>query len=1172
LEAKRWGRQLGEPNRTDAKGAKGRYPHQQIRDYLSESETLRWGILSNGRHWRLYCRDTVSSHYFEINLEHALKDLGSFKFFMCLFHPDAFSGVSGRTRLDDIRAEAGRYQETVEDDLRGRVFRALEVLAQGFYDYPANNLTEARLDEIYHHSLIFLYRLLFVLNAEANGLLPERKNSRYQRDYSLCRLKEDLDHVAPGHYLSSETMLYERLSKLFHLINGDDPRKNHDIGVHRYNGGLFDPGSYEFLEKYKAPDSAVAEALRQIGFRLVEGEWRQIDYSDLGQRHLGSIYEGLLEHRLVLKAAMPERRRSRGGQESTLSLFRPEDFGRRGWLVLERDEDCGPSRRRETGSFFTPAFAVSYIVDRTLCPLIERIEEPFRGRTQRDDSFANAVLSLKILDPAMGSGHFLVEATRNLAEAIATHPTTVLHTKEGEDREARDEDELAFWRRRVVESCIFGVDVNPLAVELAKVSLWIATASRDKALNFLNHHLRVGNSLVGTWTQDLPSPPGAKKSSTETMDAFECAVEQNMKALVAYFRNIEDAPSDTKEDVDKKDDEYGEFVRQVEPYRNLADIRTRFYFGIAVSDRDYSDFRDILLLSNRVSEETRERLSGRVKTDAKPLPGFPFHWDLEFPEVFFKEDPGFDAVVGNPPYIRQERLKSQKPFLKTFPCFHGTADIYVYFYTQGLRLLRKGGFLGFISSNKFMRAEYGKTLRPMLLGESSLREIVDFGELPVFKEAATFPAICVVEKKPYTGEPVRYCAVTDLEFDSLRNLVEQRGTWLAKGAFEGANWSLGTELETVLMRKMERAGVRLGQYVVSRIKFGIKTGYNDAYVIDRTTRDRLIKQDPRSEELIKPLLVGDDIRRYEIGFRERYLIVTRIGVNISRFPAISGHLSRFKKQLETRWDKGDHWYELRPCDYYDAFGKQKIVLPDIAITARFAMDTSGGFFLLNTGYIIPVKDFYLLALLNSRLVEYYYRMISSVLGDPHKRGRMRFIYQYLERIPIPRVPSRKKGRTNSAQQLLAPYEEGDTTGVLERVEVCLTDEAGQAGIVRDFLGHLAKEMIRLHEQKQEEQRRFADYLILGQGLPLDRYRTPLSSLHELDWSAFRDGLKKRKADPARWSGDKFRLIRNEFDKRQAAIRPILQSIAATDRLIDQIVYRLYCLTPEEIRLVEGSPR
>lgn len=1163
LEAKRFGRPLGEPNKTDAKGAKGRYPYQQIRDYLAESERLRWGVLTNGRHWRLYCRDAVSSQFLEVHFDRALKDAETFKYFLCLFAPEAFRAVEGRCRLDDIRQEAGHYQETVEDNLRERIFDTLEVLAQGFFDFPANGLAKGDLDDIYRHSLIFLYRLLFILNAEANGLLPRKDNSKYQEGYSLSRLKEKIIHSSPRQYVASETYLYERLSKLFHLVNGDDSSKNRDIGVPRYNGGLFDPERYDFLEKKKAPDSVIAEVIKQMGFRKVGEEWHELDYEDLGQRHLGSIYEGLLEHKLILEDAMPTRNQSKG---LALTFFRPEDFGRRGWLVLRRSEE-EEDKRRQTGSFFTPAFAVSFIVERSVSPLIDKIERKHKGKPKKDDSFAEEVLALKVLDPAMGSGHFLVEATRFLAAKIAVHPTTKLHTPH-----IKDEDELAYWRRRVVESSIFGVDVNPLAVELSKVSLWVATAFKEKALSFLDHHLRVGNSLVGAWTEGLSSLPGGRTGPPEAQHLFEKQMTDKVGSLTSFFRAIEDSPSDSKEEVEDKDKEYKRFRKKVDGYRDLADLWTSLYFGNAITDKDYGALTKDLDSPARWAKHSEKGWFKQGKKIATSLPGPFFHWELEFPEVLLRGQPGFDVVIGNPPYIRQERLRPLKSFLKTFPCNLGTADIYIYFYAQGLRLLKKGGFLGFISSNKFMRSEYGKTLRPMLLGEAALREIVDFGELPVFKEAATFPAIVLVEKTPYQEEPVRYCGVRELEFDSLAKLVGEKGVFLGPEAFKGANWSLGSEEEMALMRKMERVGVPLGEYVKLKVKRGVITGLNEAFLIDSHTRDHFIKEDPKCSELIKPLLVGDDIRRYELNFHERYIILTMMGVEIDKYPVILAHLSKFKKQLEVRWDKGEHWYELRACDYYEAFEKPKIVFPDIGMSCRFSIDATNHYFLTNTCYFIPLQNYYLLSLLNSRLIDHYYRKISSVLGDPQKRGRMRFFSQFLERIPIRRIidSTSRELRGESLQRLLEAYRKGNAEEVLEGVEACLKRKPEQADVVQEVLAHLAKDMLRLHTEKQEEQKRFADYLIQSQGLTLDRDKTPLSNFYDLEWEAFRLGLTKRKIDTQTWAEPVFRNIITEFEARRSAIRTLLSSVHFTDHLLDQIVYRLYSLTPDEIQLVKSS--
>lgn len=423
-----------------------------------------------------------------------------------------------------------------------------------------------------------------------------------------------------------------------------------------------------------------------------------------------------------------------------------------------------------------------------------------------------------------------------------------------------------------------------------------------------------------------------------------------------------------------------------------------------------------------------------------------FDWRVEFAEVFVPQEPmmtiggamnfgqelaeqpqpgGFDIVLANPPYVRQELIRERKPTLqKVFPeVYTGTADLYCYFYARALQLLRPGGMLSFISSNKWFRAAYGANLRRHIAETCRVLSITDFGDLPVFQNATAYPMIFIAEKTPLNplasggeaghrlslraggdsakrrdGGGVLFTQVRSLEppYPDVLALIRRDGSRLPADALNGANWTLTDSATADRLRKMERAGVPLGEYVEGKIYRGVLTGFNTAFVINGAKRAELIAQDPKSAEIIKPLVVGKDIRRWVVAKKDKWIIVTKIGVDIRRYPAILEHLKRWQTELETRWDRGEHWWELRACAYYTQFAKPKIVFPDIAKETRFAFDRTGAY-LGNTAYIMPVNDLYLLGVLNSEaVVEFYIELSAQVRG-----GYLRFIRQYVEQIPIP---------------------------------------------------------------------------------------------------------------------------------------------------------------------------
>lgn len=394
-------------------------------------------------------------------------------------------------------------------------------------------------------------------------------------------------------------------------------------------------------------------------------------------------------------------------------------------------------------------------------------------------------------------------------------------------------------------------------------------------------------------------------------------------------------------------------------------------------------------------EELRVEIALWTYGDTKPRAGF--DWAVEFAEVFI--DGGFHIVLSNPPYVRHERIKDKKTNLKEiYPAVYGTSDLYCYFYARALQLLRNEGMLAFISSNKWLRTGYGAKLRKLLSDTCSIQSITDFGDLPVFLKTSSYPMIVIAQEKRAIEQAPIYTRVTSLNspYPHVQTLVKQHGQRLPPYALNGAEWQLFDADSSSQLRKMKAASIPLQEYVKGQIYSGIKTGCNDAFIIDDGKRWELIAQDARSAEIIKPLATGKDIRKWRTDAANQWLVVTPIGVDISRYPAIFAHFKQWQARLEKRGDKGRYWWELRSCAYYDAYEKPKIVFPDIAPEPRFAFDTKGTY-LNNTAYMIPVADFYLLGVLNSSSVAEFCREQSTQA----RGGYSRFIYQYMEKVPIP---------------------------------------------------------------------------------------------------------------------------------------------------------------------------
>ncbi|MFP4029263.1 MAG: Eco57I restriction-modification methylase domain-containing protein [Candidatus Brocadiia bacterium] len=1130
-EAKYWQRPLEEreaENDRERRRDQRRSPHFQIIDYIDDAD-VRWGILTNGRRWRLYFGggDTAQILYYEADLKAILEsgDADDFRRFYLFFSADAFRPDEDELcLLDHVREESQQYAEAVEERLKERVFDSVvPALAGGFLRHirrekgiEVGTGDREQLDDIYNGTLLLLYRLFFLLFAESRELIAVGESSGYDGK-SLEHLKREIFEARnSGISLGARsTDWWDDLTNLFDVINGGDPGLN----VPCYNGGLFHPEGLgdpdiapaaRFLEEHTIADRELAEAImlltRDVATEDACDDPRFIDFRDLGVRHLGSVYEGLLEFKLRV-ADEHLTRATEDGKPVWQPTDDPAEADREpGDLYLTNDK----SERKATGSYYTPDYIVRYIVENTIGPQIDRIEREhaLAGEIQSDegdrrgwDELLDEVLAdkgedethnvrelfekvqsdadrrrillnqldgpqpdhdydpptrlleLNVLDPALGSGHFLVGAldyiTTRLAgmlseyadspvfERIREDRARIVESLAGQDIQA-DEDKLTdenLLRRMVMKRCLYGVDLNPLAVELSKLSLWLHAFTAGAPLSFLDHHVKCGNSLIGTTLDEL------ERRVEQAPGLFRLRMEP-LERAVDHMLTVAELSDASFEDVQRSREEYWKADARVEAYRALLDSLTAEHFGVDDASHfiDYGMDIDLENFEESVAEfpeEDQERLdeARRVAHERRF-----FHWNVEFPEVFFerrnggvrgKDDAGFDAVVGNPPYVRQEQLGSDKEYYElAYEVYHGVADIYVYFYELGHEMLQPAGLFGMITSNKFMRANYGDPLREFLGEKCRMQQLIDFGDLPVFGEVTAYPVICISAHRD-VGDGVRYLEISDLDFRELQEKVGKEGDVLPASAFEGYNWSL-TDAETcAVLQKMERYGVELGKLVDGEIYRGVLTGFNEAFIIDDEKRRELIEEDPRSEELIKPLVVGQDVKRYHVNREDRWLIFTRRGIDIDAYPAIKKHLGQWREDLEPKKTSsqsgpgrkpGDYeWYEIQDTvDYFTEFEKPKLMLPDIAARATVYWDDEG-LYGTNTCYFTPMPSRTTCALVNSRLITAWYAQTAAT----YRGGYLRFFTQDVERIPIRRTfhTTPEKEREEQVEELKTLYAE-----------------------------------------------------------------------------------------------------------------------------------------------------
>lgn len=393
---------------------------------------------------------------------------------------------------------------------------------------------------------------------------------------------------------------------------------------------------------------------------------------------------------------------------------------------------------------------------------------------------------------------------------------------------------------------------------------------------------------------------------------------------------------------------------------------------------------------------------GKIAVDALK----PMNFEDVFPKIMKRG--GFEAVVGNPPYVRQELLTDLKSYLeKHYKVYQGAADLYTYFIERGISLLRTGGIFSYIVANKWMRANYGEPLRRWL-ADRCIKQLIDFGDLPVFQGISTYPCI-VVAGKDKPNATLSVTIVKSLENLELSEYVGRNAFLVARPQLKPDGWTLSDQTSSMLLDKLKSVGVPLGKYVVGKIFRGVLTGLNEAFVIDDATKQWLIAEDPQCVHLIKPFLAGRDIKRYETPVAEKSLILIPSGWTraksgnakdkwkwlIDTYPQIGNHLSQFREAASRRWDKGEYWWELRSCAYYGEFEKPKIIVPAIVKNGSYVFDIAG-IYSNDKTCIISTDDKYLLGLLNSKVCDYVLHSIAST----KQGGYFEYKPMYVEQLPI----------------------------------------------------------------------------------------------------------------------------------------------------------------------------
>jgi len=1189
-EAKYWGRPLNDTVKEDPLDASD--ATAQLVRYLDEvyyhtNGQILWGILTNGKMWRLFSHRAASrsTNFYEVDLETLLNldDRIEFRRFYGFFSREALTSdpINGKRWVDLYLEESDRAARAVSEHLKDLIFRQVfPRVAYGFITYRRaekgmRTETEGTLQEIFAGSMTFLFRLLFLLYAESRDLLPIHDQLGYRKK-SLQALKERVwEDLRLKVKQSAQSFEYwEHLGRLFRVID----KGNADFSVPHYNGGLFHApkkaGSFpsiedrgaRFLAEHKLGDSFLADALGALTFdpQADSTERKFIDYSSLGVRHLGDVYEGLLEYRL--------RRESADDQ-----------------VILENTNQ----ERKESGSYFTPHFIVEFIVVKTVGPVLElRLKEvesqlnawtkacerrkrarttvSIRATQAEMDGLSrtifNTLFGIKVLDPTMGSGHFLVYAVDYLADRIVTflarNPDNPVIAAIARMREAILADlrrqrlnereivriaakltEINLIKRMVMKRCVYGVDLNPMAVELAKLSLWLDSFTLGAPLSFLDHHLKCGNTLVGT---DVDTVQGELKA-----DLFGNRFA-GMLLATEVMREVGELTDATFSEVEESETKYDHASKAIAPFKRLLDIWQAEPFGHVGARK---------ALHHSGSEiDTIQRGKQRIETHAlfdaigRTVAAHRFfHWELEFPEVWYGggrrlDEPGFDAVIGNPPWVRQETLTNVKKVLESaYPSvFHGVADIYAYVLARGLEVLKPGGRLGFILPNKWVRANYGEPLRKLLASKYQPELLVDFGHAPLFPDADTFPVVAVIRcPHPSDGEQtgtLRVCRVPRDVLDDLKLVpfVEKQSFGVPIMLLKPEGWSLEPPEVLRLFEKIKNSGQPLKEVVGSAPLYGVKTGLNEAFFIDQTTRDRLIAEDAKCEKLIKKLLRGRNIQRWVAQWDKEWIIALPSSHNRNwpwasmtsdeakaenvfknEFPSLHAHFKPIEQALRKREDQGTFWWELRSCDYYDKFETPKIIYQDIQFHSWFALEVEGCY-LNDTAYILPTSDLCTLCVLNSSLIWWFnWKFL------PHgKDEALRPKTYVFESVPVVEPPAERRA-------------------IIESKTISLI------GLAKSFM---------------EARSVFVQWVTHETGIA----KVP-SSL-ETPWKLQPDGFlaELKKAGLKRATPATLQHLSQTFKREASALRTNRAEALRLERELDDIILKVYRLTPDEITLLRQT--
>ena len=736
---------------------------------------------------------------------------------------------------------------------------------------------------------------------------------------------------------------------------------------------------------------------------------------------------------------------SEGIQEDQKTLINASVLG----LIFEKINGY------KDGSYFTPGFITMYMCRETLrkavvqkfneikswnCQTLDDLYDKIEDRTE-----ANRIInSLKICDPAVGSGHFLVSALNEIIaikndlkilqdqtgkrlkeyqivvendELIITDEDHQPFTYTPKNSESQRIQETLFHEKQtIIENCLLGVDINPNSVKICRLRLWIellknayykvdSNYTELETLPNIDINIKCGNSLISRFPLDADLKPALKKSGID-IETYQNAVQtyrhadnkQQKREMERLINSIKSNFKTTLQGIDPRKTK----LRQLEG--EVYNLENQLSLFEETKTEQKAREKKVIKLNNEMEKlrvEIEEIESGKIYDHA-------FEWRFEFPEILDDEGKfiGFDVVIGNPPYFSLSKIKEKYQtayFENNYQTYTKVSDIYCLFYEKGNCVLRKRGFLAYITSNSWLKTIYGDSLKKYFIENMQPQTLLNIEDIQIFEEA-TVESNIIILKKDKVSE---YFDVASLTNNYL--IGSSLDEYFDKNCFQfkipsRSEWIIGNIKTTDLKLRIEQSSKLLKEFDIN-INRGLLTGLNAAFIINEETKNQLIYESSNSAEIIQPILRGRDLKKYSYDFSGFYLINTHNGIvkkNIERikvqedYPFIYDYLLSFLPQIEQRQDHGKHWTNLRNCAYLEDFKKPKIVWGEISDKPKFAFDDSNYYAEVTTFLMTGEKLKYLLAILNSRLSEWYFNQISTTTG----MGTNRWKKYKIEMLPI----------------------------------------------------------------------------------------------------------------------------------------------------------------------------